>query len=268
MPEVSPDLIREVDAVLQRTYKPEKSELLADTPVDSLVRTILSQNTNDRNRDLAFARLKQRFSSWEEAADAPEDEIQERIRSSNHSPTKARRIKEILLHLREEGNGKISLDDLKSLSTDEAMERLTRMEGVGKKTAACVLMFTLDRPVMPVDTHIHRVAQRLGWIGPKASKDAAHDRLNRIVPPEVRYTLHIEFWEHGRVVCRPTPRCAMCAIYRFCRYSEKTAPEPTEEEARERLKSVPSAQLAFAEDRPLAETETPGTYYASLSSNK
>jgi endonuclease-3 len=98
---------------------------------------------------------------------------------------------------------------------------------------------------MPVDTHIHRVAQRLEWIGPKVGKEAAHDLLNAIVPEKYRAKLHINFWEHGRVVCRPTPRCAACTIYRFCRYDAKTAPEPTEDEARERLKQIPTAELAF-----------------------
>jgi endonuclease III len=240
--EVSEDEVREVDRELQRTYTVDKSEMQADTPLDSLIRTILSQNTNDRNRDLAFARLKERFPSWEAVPDAPLDEVIEAIRSSNHSPTKARRIQAILDQLRTAGEGQTSLDFLQEVSTEAAMEWLLSLEGVGKKTAACVLMFSMDRPVMPVDTHIHRVAQRLEWIGPKVNKDVAHDALEKIVPPDVRYTLHVGFWEHGRVVCRPVPRCNMCTIYRFCRYEGKTAPEPTEEEAMERLREYYAAE--------------------------
>jgi endonuclease-3 len=235
--------ICEVNETLQRAYDVDKTELQEDTPLDSLVRTILSQNTNDRNRDIAFARLKERFPNWEAVADADGEAVQEAIRSSNHSPTKAGRIQAILQELKEKGVGKASLDFLAAMSTEAATDYLLSMEGVGKKTAACVLMFSLGRPVMPVDTHIHRVAQRLEWIGPKTGKDAAHDILNAIVPPEVRFTLHVNFWEHGRAVCRPHPKCALCVIYRYCRYEQKTAPEPTEAEALERLRKTPGAEL-------------------------
>ncbi|MBW3625362.1 MAG: endonuclease III [Armatimonadetes bacterium] len=237
--------VQEVHAILLRTYDVDKTEMYDDPPLDSLVRTILSQNTNDRNRDKAFARLKEQWGLWDEVADAPYEAVAEAIRSSNHAPTKAGRIQAILRQLREEQGGRATLDFLREMSTEDASAYLLSMEGVGKKTAACVLMFSLDRPVMPVDTHIHRVAQRLAWIGPKVGKDAAHDLLAEIVPPEMRAKLHINFWEHGRVVCRPIPKCAMCTIYRYCRYDAKTAPEPTEEEARERLQEVKDVQLAF-----------------------
>jgi endonuclease-3 len=241
--EVREEEICEVNETLRRTYDVDKTELQEDSPLDSLVRTILSQNTNDRNRDIAFARLKEQFPNWDAVADAPWEEVQEAIRSSNHSPTKAGRIQAILRDLREKCGGHASLDFLADMTTEAANDYLLSMEGVGKKTAACVLMFTLNRPVMPVDTHIHRVAQRLEWIGPKVGKEAAHDILNAIVPPDARFTLHVNFWEHGRVVCRPVPKCALCTIYRYCHYEGKTAPEPTEEEALERLRQVPGIEL-------------------------
>ncbi len=241
---VSEAVIREVDAALRRAYLVDKTELLADSPLDSLIRTILSQNTNDRNRDVAFRRLKTEFAHWDAVADAPHEVVTDAIRTSNHAPTKAGRIQAILHDLHDRLGGPPTLDELRAMPTDAVNEYLLAMQGVGKKTAACVLMFSLGRHVMPVDTHIHRVAQRLGWIGPKVGKEAAHDLLNALVPEALRAELHINVWEHGRVVCRPTPKCAMCVIHRYCRYEPKTAPEPTEAESRERLAAIPGVQRA------------------------
>jgi len=221
--------VREVCARLSRVYHPDKSALVADDPLRSLVRTILSQNTNDANRDAALAELDRRFPTWEAVAEAPVEAIAEAIRASNHAYTKAARIREILRALIAE-HGCATLDFLRDWPTERIHEFLTSMHGVGRKSAACVLMFSLKRPVLPVDTHVHRVSERLGWIPPKAISETAHDILQALVPPELVFPLHVGMWEHGRVTCRPVPHCSRCPIYDFCIYPHKTAshglPEP------------------------------------------
>jgi endonuclease-3 len=182
-------------------------------PVHELVLTVLSQNTNDTNRDVAYERLRERYGSWEEVRDAPTEELEEAIRPGGLAPTKAPRIQAVLREL----NG----DDLAWLEDaprEEAMEYLTSLPGVGRKTAACVLIFSYDRPEIPVDTHVHRVGGRLGLFPPGASFDRAHDELLRITPPEDAYELHINLITHGRRVCRPDPRCDQCALRRMCPY--------------------------------------------------
>jgi endonuclease-3 len=215
--------VREVCERLSRVYHPDKSALVADDPLRSLVRTILSQNTNDQNRDAALAELDRRFPNWDAVAEAPVEAIAEAIRASNHAYTKAARIREILRSLKAE-HGCLTLDFLRDWPTDRIHEFLTSMHGVGRKSAACVLMFSLQRPVLPVDTHVHRVSERLGWIPPNATSETAHDLLQALVPPELVFPLHVGMWEHGRVTCRPVPRCARCPIYAFCIYPHKTAP--------------------------------------------
>jgi endonuclease-3 len=215
--------VREVCARLSRVYHPDKSALLADDPLRSLVRTILSQNTNDQNRDAALAELDRRFPSWDAVAEAPVEAIAEAIRASNHAYTKADRLREILRSLKAE-HGCPTLEFLRDWPTERIHEFLTSMHGVGRKSAACVLMFSLKRPVLPVDTHVHRVSERLGWIPPNATSETAHDILQALVPPELVFPLHVGMWEHGRVTCRPVPRCARCPIYEFCIYPHKTAP--------------------------------------------
>jgi endonuclease III len=215
--------VREVCARLSRVYHPDKRDLLADDPLRSLVRTILSQNTNDRNRDAALAELERRFPTWEAVAAAPVAAIAEAIHASNHAYTKAARIQEILRELIA-AHGRPTLEFLRDWPTDRIHAFLTAMHGVGRKSAACVLMFSLKRPVLPVDTHVHRVSERLGWIPPNATSETAHDLLQALVPPELVFPLHVGMWEHGRVTCRPVPICARCPIYDFCIYPHKTAP--------------------------------------------
>jgi len=135
-------------------------------PIDELILTVLSQNTNDRNRDVAYARLTERFGSWDEVRDAPVDEVEDAIRPGGLAPTKAVRIKRIL-----EALGDDDLAELELEPVERGRERLCALPGVGRKTAACVLMFSYGRPDIPVDTHVYRVASRLGLIRPRASFD-------------------------------------------------------------------------------------------------
>jgi endonuclease III len=181
-------------------------------PIHELVLTVLSQNTNDRNRDVAYRRLRERFHLWEDLRDAPVGEIEDAIRPGGLARQKAARIKQIL-----EGLGDPpDLDWLADAPRDEALTYLCGLPGVGRKTAACVLLFAFGRPEVPVDTHVFRVGKRLGLISPGASPDAAHDELLGVVDPADAYELHMNLIAHGRQICRPRPRCPECELRRMC----------------------------------------------------
>lgn len=176
------------------------------------MRTVLSQNTNDRNRDVAYSRMRERFPSWEEVRDAPPDKLTEALRPGGLAATKAPRIQAILERLGEHPD----LDWLERAPRTEAIEFLTSLPGVGRKTAACVLIFTWDRPEIPVDTHVHRAGGRLSLFRAEASFEEAHDEMLAITPPEDAYELHVNLIRHGRQVCRPRPRCSECGLRRMC----------------------------------------------------
>jgi endonuclease-3 len=183
-------------------------------PVDELILTVLSQNTNDRNRDVAYARLTARFPSWEEVRAAPVEQVEDAIRPGGLAPTKAVRIKEILHALGD--------DDLSGLAAEplaDARDRLTALPGVGRKTAACVLMFSFGLPDIPVDTHVYRVGTRLGLFRPGASLEEAHDEMLRLVDPEDAYEIHVSLIRHGRRTCTArNPRCDECPLLSLCPY--------------------------------------------------
>jgi endonuclease-3 len=186
-------------------------------PIAELIRTVLSQNTNDRNRDAAYARLRDRFPTWEEVRDAPTEEVEEAIKPGGLSGTKAPRIQEILGRLGEHPD----LDWIAEAPRERALDFLTDLPGVGRKTAACVLIFAFGRPEIPVDTHVHRVGGRLGLFRANASFDEAHDEMLAITPPEDAYELHINLIRHGRAICRPRPRCGECGLRRMCPYYKR-----------------------------------------------
>lgn len=185
-------------------------------PLEELLLTILSQNTSDTNRDAAWASLRDAFPDWEAVEAADRDEVEEAIRPAGLAGQKAAAIHAVLEGLREE-RGELSLDHLEAMDDDEALAYLTSFRGVGTKTAACVLCFALRRPVMPVDTHVHRVARRLGLAPEEAGRNATHDVLNDAVPPELRYPLHIWLIRHGRAVCTARrPSCGECVLEELC----------------------------------------------------
>lgn len=187
-------------------------------PLEGLVHTILSQNTNRVNFDRAFAELVRRFPSWDAAAAAPPEEIEDAIRSGGLANQKSKHISAILRDI-VRTRGSASLDWLADVSNDEALAYLRSFRGVGPKTAACVLLFSLGREVFPVDTHIYRIAERLGWMPPGLSDQAAHDFLETLIPGHMRYQLHMNLVEHGRKTCKARkPRCAECACTSLCEY--------------------------------------------------
>lgn len=184
--------------------------------IDVLIQTILSQNTSDTNSGRAFASLLSVFGSWDEVASAQVEGIAAAIRSGGLYRIKAARIKEILNAVTAR-SGSAELDFLASVPTSEAKEYLMGLPGVGQKTASCVLLFALGKPSLPVDTHVYRVARRLGLIDGTISVGQAHSELERMVPADKVYEFHLHMIEHGRQVCRArSPRCATCVFREEC----------------------------------------------------
>jgi endonuclease-3 len=182
-------------------------------PIDEIVRTVLSQHTSDLNRDRAFDGLVARFDGdWSAVRDAPVSEVEKAIRPGGLSRQKAPRIQGILRQLGEPPNA----DWLEHAPRAEAMAFLTGLPGVGRKTAACVQIFTWGIPEIPVDVHVYRVGERLGLFRPGASFEEAHDEMLAIVDPQDAYELHMNLIRHGREVCRPKPRCQECELRRMC----------------------------------------------------
>jgi endonuclease-3 len=190
-------------------------------PVAELVSTILSQNTTDTNRDVAFDRLRARFESWEAVRDADTGDVIDAIRPAGLANQKGPRIQQALRTIAEE-RGDLELDFLADWPVDEAKAWLTSIKGVGPKTAAIVLLFALGRPAFPVDTHVHRVSRRLGLIGPKDSREKAHDVLEALVPEEDYYPFHLNMIRHGREVCASgRPRCEACNLTDLCHWYQE-----------------------------------------------
>lgn len=200
---------------LQRAYGPvEPPEQL---PVlDELIATILSQNTTDSNSGAAFGELRRRFRSWDAVRRTSVERIADAIRIAGLANQKAPRIKAVLQRLHEE-RGELSLEFLHDWPLDEACEYLRRFPGVGPKTIACVLLFACRKPILPVDTHVHRICQRLGLIGAKTNEAKAHAELARLVPAEQVLDFHIQLIRHGREVCSARkPRCTECVLLEHC----------------------------------------------------
>ncbi|MDI6874714.1 MAG: endonuclease III [Actinomycetota bacterium] len=199
-----------------RPWSPRFPHLL-----DGLVHTLLSQNTSDNNSHLAFRRLKERFPSWDEAARAPVEEVEEAIRPGGISRVKAERIK-TLLELVRRDFGSYCLAPLAEREPGEALHYLLGLPGVGRKTAAVLLLFQLGHPYFPVDTHVFRVGRRLGIIPDRSGFEQAHEFMDRLVPDEMKYRLHLNLIQHGRRVCRAgNPRCGECCLRKLCPYPER-----------------------------------------------
>ena len=218
MPDWSPADRRRVRAIRDRLRAEYGRPVLEPhrAPLDELILTVLSQNTNDRNRDVAYGRLRERFETWDEVREAPVEEIEDAIRPGGLAPTKAVRIHEILQAFDD------GLDWLEEAPVEEARAWLESLPGVGRKTAACVLLFSFGRPEVPVDTHVYRVGTRLGLFRPGASFDEAHDELLRLTDPDDAYEIHMLLIRHGRRTCvARAPRCAECPLRRMCPYGRE-----------------------------------------------
>jgi endonuclease-3 len=181
-------------------------------PIDELVLTVLSQSTNDRNRDIAYLALRERFASWEAVREAAVDEVEAAIRPGGISKVKSARIKAILRAIEP-----LSLDWLAGVSVAEAQRYLVALPGVGRKTAACVLLFSFGMRDVPVDTHVSRVGTRLGLLRPGAPFEELHDTLLALTPAGQELELHMNLLRHGRRTCHARqPECRECALRRMC----------------------------------------------------
>jgi endonuclease III len=215
---VKPCISANADAVIGSLARAYGAQTCKPTnrPLDVLVETILSQNTSDTNSGRAFRSLRTAFPDWEAVTKAPTGEIAEAIRVGGLMQIKAARIKQVLGEIRRL-RGEIALDFLEDMPLDEARDWLRRLKGVGAKTANCVLLFAFCRPALPVDTHVYRVAKRLGLIDSRASAEKAHTLLEAMVAPEDVYQFHVLMIEHGRRICKAQrPRCTECVLGSFC----------------------------------------------------
>ena len=191
-------------------------------PVDELVSTILSQNTNDANRDRAFHALRAKFAAWEDVRDANAGDVVAAIRPAGLANQKGPRIQQVLRQITEE-RGSLDLSFLSDLPLEEARSWLMKFNGVGPKTAAIVLCFSLGRPAFPVDTHIYRVTGRIGLRPEKMSVEQAHPHLEALLPPETYYAAHLNLIRLGREVCHARkPDCPNCPIRKLCDFGKET----------------------------------------------
>ena len=212
--------VKKILKLLNKAYgKPP--DFKRSPPLDELIRTILSQNTSDRNSLKAFAVLKKNFKSWDALAAAEAGKITRLIRHAGLARIKAGRIKGVLNEIRRR-EGRIGLSSLSNSGVKESLSYLRSLKGVGPKTAACVLLFSFGKPVMPVDTHIFRVTKRLGIIDKGITIEDAHAFLSDMVPKDLIYEFHLGIIEHGRRICKANnPRCAECVVYRLCSFLGK-----------------------------------------------
>ncbi len=196
-------------------------------PLEALILTILSQNTNDVNRDRAYFQLRQSFPTWEAILEASDEEVAQAIRTAGLANVKAPRIRAALRAIIDR-TGRLDLSFICRMTRDEARQWLMSLEGIGPKTAAIVLLFACGHEAFPVDTHIYRVSRRIGLVPWKASREKAHEILEDLLPPETYYPFHINLIEHGRKICRAArPLCEDCALADLCDYYDSVGTAPT-----------------------------------------
>jgi endonuclease-3 len=197
-------------------FRPKK----LPNPADALIATILSQNTNDNNSYKAYLNLKRRYKSLDKLAEAPRREIENTIKVAGLGKQKSASIKSFLTTLKKK-NGKLNLQHIRKMSDDEILDELTSIKGIGVKTASCVLLFSLDRSVCPVDTHVHRTLNRIGLV--KANTpDKTFDQLRKNLPERIAHQFHTNLIKLGREICKPSnPICSACPLLSECKFTKK-----------------------------------------------
>jgi len=214
-------LLRRALEILRRLYG-QRRRAGRRNPIGVLVATILSQNTNDVNSSAGYENLTRELATWDAVADAPTGQVERLIRVAGLAKTKAARIQAILREIRLR-RGRIELDFLAEMDDDEAYRTLTAFKGVGPKTALCTLLLAMSRAVFPVDTHIFRIARRLGVLDEKVPFARAHEVLSSLVRPADRYAMHMLLIAHGRAVCKAArPLCDRCRILHLCPHGQRT----------------------------------------------
>jgi endonuclease-3 len=199
---------------------PAKSKKQPD-PLDAIIGTILSQNTNDNNSYRAYRNLKENFKSWEEVASLKPSQIEKYIRVAGLGKQKSKAIYELLQSLKKVQKN-ISLDHIRNKNDSEILEELTSYKGIGVKTASCVLLFSLDRNICPVDTHVHRTLNRIGLVKTNTPEKTFYAILNKL-PEAVAHSFHTNLIRLGREFCKPSkPNCPVCPLKKICKYENKT----------------------------------------------
>jgi endonuclease-3 len=207
--------VRAIHDRLRKLYGPLRAPRHMG-PLEELISTVLSQHTSDRNAERAYGSLRTAYPTWDSLVRAPSAAVADRIRSGGLANTKASRVQAILREIKRR-EGDYDLGFLSDRSDAEAREYLTSLPGVGPKTAAVVLAFSLGRAVIPVDTHVHRVSGRLGLVPPKVSAERAHALLEELTPEGVRVGLHVGLIRLGREICKAgRPRCEECPLASLC----------------------------------------------------
>ena len=211
---------KQITLALERKFGVPKRENILD-PLSTLVLTVLSQSTNDKNRDTAYQQLKKRFPTWEDVMNGNVKKIADAIRPGGLANQKSERIKNILKWIYDE-YGSLNLDCLCDMEADQTIEKFTRLKGVGVKTISVVMMFSCGIDIFPVDTHVHRICRRMGLVPEKASAEKTFWEMRPLVPRGKSFSLHMNFLKLGRTICYARkPRCEKCSIMRFCDYYKK-----------------------------------------------
>jgi endonuclease-3 len=209
--------VKRITFLLEKRYGIPKKERRVD-PLDTLIQTILSQNTNDRNRDTAYQRLKNRFPNWEDVLSAKAREVISAIQPGGLAEQKARRIRE-LLHWIKRHEGNMNLSFLREMSSEEIKKTIGHLKGIGPKTINCLLLFGLGREAFPVDTHVLRVGKRLGFIPEEIDAEKAHGWMAPLVPKGKSMSLHLNLIHFGRSICKAkNPQCNICFLTKDCLY--------------------------------------------------
>jgi endonuclease III len=212
----SPATVRELYRRLEKRHGPLEPPRRRH-PIEELILTVLSQNTSDVNRDRAFGAMRARYSTWERLAGADPLELAAAIKPGGLSNIKAPRILAILQEIAHRESGSLDLSWMNDASSDSVRDYLTSLPGVGPKTAACVLAFALQRPALPVDTHVFRVARRLGFFDERTDAARAHRVMEELVPEQLQIRMHVGLIRHGRTICRAgRPACEVCPLQGLC----------------------------------------------------
>ena len=212
--------IKIINRILVRHFGiPHRPKKLPN-PIDALIATILSQNTNDKNSYQAYQNLKKKYKSRQKLADAPRNKIEQTIRVAGLGKQKSAAIKNFLVTLKK-NKGSLNLQYIKKMPDQEILNELTSIKRIGVKTASCVLLFSLDRNVCPVDTHVHRTLNRIGIVKTK-TPDKTFEKINGKLPERIAHQFHTNLIKLGREICKPTkPLCSVCPLLKFCKFKKK-----------------------------------------------